>query len=57
MKLALFGHKPRPGEKGGGLYSYSLELLRGLRARDVDVVFLYHGARTRKRKEAKRRKR
>ena len=53
MKLAFFGHKPRPGEKGGGLYSYSLEILRGLRARDVDVVFLYHGPRTRKRSDAK----
>jgi glycosyltransferase involved in cell wall biosynthesis len=53
MKLAFFGHKPRPGEKGGGLYSYSLELLRGLRAREMDIVFLYHGARTRKRTDAK----
>lgn len=53
MKLAFFGHKPRPGEKGGGLYSYSLEILRGLRAREVDVVFLYHGPRTRKRSDAK----
>lgn len=53
MKLAFFGHKPRPGEKGGGLYSYSLEILRGLRARYVDVVFLYHGPRTRRRTDAK----
>src|SRR5205814_1315596 len=53
MKLAFFGHKPRAGEKGGGLYSYSLEILRGLRGRDVDVVFLYHGPRTRKRSGAK----
>jgi glycosyltransferase involved in cell wall biosynthesis len=53
MKLAFFGHKPRAGEKGGGLFSYSTEILRGLRANDIDVVFLYHGARTRKRKESK----
>lgn len=53
MKLAFFGHKPQPGEKGGGLYNYSLEILRGLRARSVDVVFLYHGPRTRKRGDAK----
>src|SRR5207247_7370260 len=53
MKLAFFGHKPQPGEKGGGLYNYSLEILRGLRARSVDVVFLYHGPRTRKRCDAK----
>jgi hypothetical protein len=53
MKLAFFGHKPQPGEKGGGLYNYSLEILRGLRARHVDVVFLYHGPRTRKRGESK----
>ncbi len=53
MKLAFFGHKPRPGERGGGLFNYSGEVLRGLRANGVDVVFLYHGPRTRKRKEAK----
>ena len=53
MKLAFFGHKPRPGEKGGGLFSYSLEILRGLRARGLDVVFLYHGPRTRKRGDVK----
>lgn len=53
MKLAFFGHKPRPGEKGGGLFSYSHETLRGLRARGLDVVFLYHGPRTRKRGDVK----
>ncbi len=53
MKLAFFGHKPRLGEKGGGLFSYSSEILRGLRANDMDVVFLYHGPKTRKRREIK----
>lgn len=53
MKLAFFGHKPRPGEKGGGLFNYSAEILHGLRANGVDVVFFYHGPKTRKRKEVK----
>lgn len=53
MKLAYFGHKPQPGGKGGGLVSYSTEILRGLRARDLDIVFLYHGPRTRHRRDIK----
>jgi len=53
IKLAYFGHKPQPGGKGGGLVSYSTEILRGLRARELDVVFLYHGPRTRHRRDIK----
>lgn len=53
MKLAFFGHRARNGDKGGGLFNYSAEVLRGLRANDVDVVFLYHGPKTRKRREMK----
>ena len=53
MKLAFFGHKPRSVEKGGGLFNYSSEILRGLRTNDVDVVFLYHGPKTRKSKDIK----
>jgi glycosyltransferase involved in cell wall biosynthesis len=53
MKLAFFGHRSRSGDKGGGLFNYSAEVLRGLRANDVDVVFLYHGPKTRKRREMK----
>ncbi|MBI5877721.1 MAG: glycosyltransferase family 4 protein [Chloroflexi bacterium] len=53
MKLAYFGHKPQPGGKGGGLVSYSTEILRGLRARGLDIVFMYHGPRTRHRRDSK----
>ncbi|MBI3733647.1 MAG: glycosyltransferase family 4 protein [Chloroflexi bacterium] len=53
MKLAFFGHKARAGERGGGLFNYSAEALRGLRALGTDVIFLYHGPRTRKRREMK----
>ena len=53
MKLAFFGHKTRSGDKGGGLFNYSAEVLRGLRVNGVDVVFLYHGPKTRHRRDAK----
>ncbi len=52
MKLAYFGHKPQPGGKGGGLVSYSTEILRGLRGRGIDITFLYHGPRTRHRRDS-----
>lgn len=52
MKLAYFGHKPQPGGKGGGLVSYSTEILRGLRSRGLDITFLYHGPRTRRRRDS-----
>jgi glycosyltransferase involved in cell wall biosynthesis len=41
MKVAWLGHHRTRG--GDGLITYSREMVRGLRARGVDVLFVHHG--------------
>jgi len=44
MKVAWFGHKTR--KRGNGLVSYSSQLTEGLAARGAQVLFFYHGPRS-----------
>src|SRR5437867_11499237 len=46
MKVAWFGHAASP--KRDGIVTYSRETVRGLLARDLDVMFFYPATRERK---------
>jgi len=44
MKVAWFGHQPE-APSGDGLATYSREMVRGLRARGIEVLFVHHSDR------------
>src|SRR5512144_34653 len=45
MKLAWFGHVA--SKRRNGVVTYSREVVSGLRARGLDVIFFFHAARER----------